>query len=140
MKRSLDFGERDLGDIIFDIGLFPFIGLVISRILIGVVFAFLLGGLVMLLWNWLIPVIFGLPSINYFQGFGLFILGKLLFGGFHNPHHSKRAYPVHQRPPKNGVDENNWIPAEDYQNWKHYRQYWRERGKEDFQQYLNRIS
>lgn len=37
---------------------------------------------VMLLWNWLMPVIFSLPSIGFWQAGGLFILARLLLGGF----------------------------------------------------------
>ena len=33
----------------------------------------------MLLWNWLMPSIFGLGSIGYFQAFGLFIISRILF-------------------------------------------------------------
>lgn len=33
----------------------------------------------MLLWNWLMPTIFGLTTITYWQGFGLWILCDLLF-------------------------------------------------------------
>jgi hypothetical protein len=41
----------------------------------------LLGALVMLLWNALIPEIFtGGPEITFFQAIGLFILGRVLFG------------------------------------------------------------
>ncbi|MBK7503624.1 MAG: hypothetical protein IPI52_00420 [Bacteroidetes bacterium] len=32
----------------------------------------------MLLWNWLIPVIFGLKAITYFQALGLFLLSRIL--------------------------------------------------------------
>ncbi|WP_410013627.1 hypothetical protein [Sodalis sp. C49] len=38
--------------------------------------------LVMLLWNALLPVIFGVKSIGFFQALGLLILCKILFGGF----------------------------------------------------------
>ncbi len=38
---------------------------------------------IMLLWNHLIPEIIGWTSINYWQALGLFILTRLLFGGFH---------------------------------------------------------
>lgn len=41
------------------------------------------GLVVMELWNWLVPSIFGLRHINFWQALGLFLLGKLLFGGFH---------------------------------------------------------
>lgn len=33
-----------------------------------------------LLWNWLVPGIFGLPEIGYFQAFGLYVLCHMLFG------------------------------------------------------------
>ena len=47
---------------------------------VGVVaLAFLLGWVVMLLWNWLIPDIFGLNAITYWQAWGLFLLTSILF-------------------------------------------------------------
>lgn len=36
--------------------------------------------IVMLLWNWLVPVMFGGPAISYFQALGLLILSKILLG------------------------------------------------------------
>ena len=45
-------------------------------------FVFVCGGAVMLLWNWLLPPLFGLPEVTLLQAFGLFALGRLLFGGF----------------------------------------------------------
>jgi hypothetical protein len=35
------------------------------------------------LWNWLMPSIFGLRAITFWQAIGLCLLGKILFGGFH---------------------------------------------------------
>jgi hypothetical protein len=42
------------------------------------------SAIVMLLWNWLIPDIFGLASatINFWQALGLLVLARILFGGF----------------------------------------------------------
>jgi len=40
-----------------------------------------LGLAVMLLWNALMPQIFALPQIGYWQAVGLLVLGRLLFGG-----------------------------------------------------------
>jgi len=51
-------------------------------ILIPIVLFFAVGGIVMLLWNWLMPVIFGLKAITYFQALGLFLLSRILFGSF----------------------------------------------------------
>jgi Ca2+/H+ antiporter, TMEM165/GDT1 family len=44
------------------------------------------GFVVMALWNWLAPAIFGLPRIGYWQALGLFFLSKLLMGGFFGGH------------------------------------------------------
>src|SRR5579872_5027618 len=35
-----------------------------------------------LLWNALMPAIFGLPAISYWQALGLFLLSRVLFGRF----------------------------------------------------------
>jgi hypothetical protein len=40
------------------------------------------GGIVMLLWNWLLPPLFDWPAITLWQGFGLLVLCRILFGGF----------------------------------------------------------
>jgi Ca2+/H+ antiporter, TMEM165/GDT1 family len=53
------------------------------KILLFVVLAAtVLGFVVMTRWNRLMPPIFGLHAITYWQALGLFVLGKLLFGGF----------------------------------------------------------
>ncbi|CAN5363925.1 hypothetical protein BH09BAC5_BH09BAC5_21670 [soil metagenome] len=41
------------------------------------------GYITMYLWNWLMPAVFGLKAITYWQAFGMLILAKILFGGFH---------------------------------------------------------
>lgn len=51
----------------------------------------LLGGLVMWLWNWLMPNIFSLPELTFWQAVGLLVLCRLLvgnigFGGHHHGH------------------------------------------------------
>ena len=47
-----------------------------------IVAAVVVTTLVMLLWNALLPAIFGVKSIGFFQALGLLILCKILFGGF----------------------------------------------------------
>jgi hypothetical protein len=47
-----------------------------------VLFVAVFGLVVMALWNWLMPALFGLKTIGYWQALGLFILAKILFGGF----------------------------------------------------------
>jgi hypothetical protein len=50
---------------------------------IAIVVGVALGFIIMHLWNWLMPGIFGLPPVTFWQALGLFVLGKLLLGGFH---------------------------------------------------------
>jgi Ca2+/H+ antiporter, TMEM165/GDT1 family len=55
---------------------------ILKILLIGLVACTVFGFAVKLLWNWLMPGIFGLHTISFWQALGLFILGKILFGGF----------------------------------------------------------
>jgi hypothetical protein len=50
--------------------------------LLGLVAIAGFGAIVMLLWNWLAPAIFGAAVINFWQALGLLALSKILFGGF----------------------------------------------------------
>ena len=36
--------------------------------------------ILMLLWNWLMPSIFGLATIGYLKAFGLYAISRILFG------------------------------------------------------------
>jgi len=60
----------------------------------------LLGWAIMALWNALIPGIFNLPTIGYWQGIGLAVLSRLLFSGMgfhrmHGKHHGRRHCGCH---------------------------------------------
>ena len=50
--------------------------LVIGILIIAVM---LFGGPLMLLWNWLMPTIFGLSEIGFWQACGLQLLATILF-------------------------------------------------------------
>ena len=45
------------------------------------------SAVVMLLWNWLMPVLFGLGAISFWQALGILVLCRLLFGSFGGWHH-----------------------------------------------------
>lgn len=53
---------------------------VIGMVILGIAAAFLFGLVILLLWNWLMPHLFGLPEITYWEGLGLLILSCILFG------------------------------------------------------------
>jgi hypothetical protein len=45
-------------------------------------FIFIGGEIVMHLWNWLLPPLFGWQAITFWQALGLLLLCRILFGGF----------------------------------------------------------
>ncbi|HEY1575528.1 MAG TPA: hypothetical protein VGF82_00445 [Terracidiphilus sp.] len=47
-----------------------------------VLFVWLFGELVMHLWNWLLPPIFGLHMITFWQALGILLLSRILFGSW----------------------------------------------------------
>jgi hypothetical protein len=48
----------------------------------GILIVIAIGGqIVRLLWNWLLPPLFGWPQITFWQAFGLLALCRILFGG-----------------------------------------------------------
>jgi hypothetical protein len=52
-----------------------------------VAFAFIGGEVVMRLWNWLLPPLFGWRALGFWQALGLLALCRILFGGLggHGP-------------------------------------------------------
>lgn len=67
----------------------------IPWILLGIIgaaaLALVFGFVVMALWNWLMPEIFGLTPIGYWQAWGLVLLAHILFKG-HIGHHGERHH------------------------------------------------
>ena len=55
------------------------IGSVLAAILMIVLVALILGFPLMWLWNWLMPGIFNLPEITFWQALGLNALSTILF-------------------------------------------------------------
>lgn len=57
---------------------------VLKGMFLGVIFvtlcALVLGLPLMILWNWLMPMLFGLTKITFWQAIGLNILAGILFG------------------------------------------------------------
>jgi hypothetical protein len=104
-------------------------------------FAFLFGWVVMWLWNWLMPVIFHLGVVTYWQAVGLAILGRLLFGSLHHGGHSKGRHNF--GPWKNRHHMHHAHPCKDDGNgskWSYYDQYWTEEGERSFSDYVKRKS
>ncbi len=56
--------------------------LILKWTVVCILFVMLFGWVTMTLWNWLIPSIFNLPYLNFWQALGLLLLSKILFSGF----------------------------------------------------------
>ena len=76
------------------------VGLVLLGVMVAGLLGLLLGLVVMALWNALMPDIFGLPPIGYWQAVGLFILAHLLFKPSGHPGHHHPAF--RSRSPRQG--------------------------------------
>lgn len=54
---------------------------------VGIPIAIGMGFAIMGLWNWIMPAVFGLGMITFWQAIGILILGRLIFGGFRKHRH-----------------------------------------------------
>lgn len=132
------------------------IGLTFLGILFAILFAFVFGIVVMWLWNWIMPTIFeGIPEITFWQAFGIILLSKILFSGFH-PHHDHEKEHKTKRGFKDefkdefkkhffeSLDDEicknkSFFLDMDSSKMRYYEQYWQEKGKADFEEYMKNI-
>ena len=54
-------------------------------------FIFLGGWIVMSLWNWLLPALFGWHLLTFWQALGILLLCRILFGGWTSRHGGGRG-------------------------------------------------
>lgn len=58
--------------------------------LLGIALFIVIGGqLVMHLWNWLLPTLFGWRQVTFWQAVGILALCRILFGGFGRHGHGR---------------------------------------------------
>ncbi|HNY30141.1 MAG TPA: hypothetical protein PKO15_04560 [Fibrobacteria bacterium] len=115
---------------------------ILAGLALAALVAFLFGLVVQHLWNWLMPGLFRLPTIDFWQAFGLVFLSRLLFGNVGG--HS------HPRPGKwrgkgscrrdEGWDDfrssgffRRWSPGGDPKNLEHFDEWWEVAGESSFE-------
>lgn len=105
-------------------------GLVILGIIGAAVLAIVFGLVIQWLWNQLMPGIFGLPEVSYWQAVGLVVLSHILFGahGHTTKYHKKRA--------RNTMTEKQ-IRQEFDMEWDSFREFWKDHGREAFTNWLH---
>jgi len=114
------------------------IGMVILGLAAAVLFGFIFGYFVQLLWNALIPDLFGLKEITYWQAFGIVVLARLIFGcslGGDNDRGPKSARDKKRQ--WSCKDEREDIKGE-WKNWRYYDDWWDEEGKNSFEGYVDK--
>ncbi len=66
--------------------------------------------IVMVLWNWLMPDLFGLPYINFWKAAGLLVLSKIIFSGMGGKKFDKKGH--HGDWKGHFVDKNDLTPEQ----------------------------
>jgi hypothetical protein len=89
-------------------------------------FGFIFGYIIMWLWNQLMPQIFGLPVITYWQGVGIFILARILLGTFGSDN-KNNTVTVNKKKDTTSSDP----------DWERYNTWWENEGKTAFENYTS---
>ncbi|MBT3207462.1 MAG: hypothetical protein HN704_08625 [Bacteroidetes bacterium] len=110
-------------------------GLVLLGIVGASAFALAIGYGVMLLWNWLLPDLFGFIEITFWQAVAIVVLARLIFGGFKHPHKGSHHDTFMSR-----FHNNKCEPAKskNYDKWEHYDEFWKTEGEKAFMDFVER--
>ncbi|MFZ2055587.1 MAG: hypothetical protein WAU81_15465 [Candidatus Aminicenantales bacterium] len=123
------------------------VGLTVAGVGFAVLFALVFGLVVKILWNWLMPAIFGLGEITFWQAFGIVLLAKLLFGAGHGhsykDHHERFGNHFQDRfkrfvGSEEAAEGGAPVPGNG-RKWRHFRQYWKDEGQAAFESYVQRM-
>ena len=107
---------------------------ILFMIIAAIAFILLFGYGFMLLWNWLMPEVFGLTCLNYWQAVGILVMAKLLFGSF-DGHNSKKDSKNRGKHFKNRMRD---TCKKDFSKWELYDEFWKEEGANAFEAYVNK--
>ncbi|WP_343487100.1 hypothetical protein [Allomuricauda sp. d1] len=109
---------------------------VFFMVVIVVLLILLAGYVVMQLWNWLMPDLFGLVTIGYWQALGLLLLAKFFFG-FGNGGPGKRSGKRKSKQRFRSSEKCGSL-RRDFSEWKLYDEFWEKEGEQAFQEYVNK--
>ncbi len=82
-----------------------FRGKIALFVLGGIAMLFAVSGIVMWLWNLLLPEIIGVKIITFWQAMGILVLSKILFGGFGGKNHGKEKFRKLKEERMNGMSD-----------------------------------
>lgn len=102
---------------------------VVGTVLVGMILiiglAILFGYTIMWLWNWLMPAIFNLPTLTFWQATGLFVLCKALLGGIGGGACCSKKSSKKQC-------------KKDFSKWRFYEEFWNDEGEACYEQYIEK--
>lgn len=108
---------------------------VLGFILLGIGFFLLATFALMGLWNWLMPELFALPTIGFWQALGIFVLAKILFGFGGGGGKSKGGGSHRGR----SRSSHGCSRGREFDRWKHYDRFWKDQGEEAFNAYVDKF-
>jgi hypothetical protein len=101
-------------------------------VLLGIIgvgaLAILFGFIVTWLWNWLLPGLFGFKAITFWQGVGIVILARIIFGSVS---HGPRGHHHHHPGRCRDHSKKKW-----FEKWELYDDFWKEEGEKAFNTYV----
>lgn len=137
-----NFEQRDDKPQSIALKVLRYIGMAVAGVAFAAVIALVFGFLVKWLWNWLMPAVFGLGMITYWQAFGLVILAKIFFRGVdgHRDTIRSKARRFHESTEHGPWNEG---PEPDrprqFDRWRLYDRFWREEGRAAFEAFIDRV-
>jgi hypothetical protein len=108
------------------------IGLVLLGIVTVIALAAIFGFAVQWLWNALMPEVFNLPEVSYWQAVGLVVLAQIFFGNHSSYSRNNRS--------EHGKDEKHVHISDDGQhhNYESFGAFWENYGRNAFKEWLTR--
>lgn len=117
------------------------VGMVILGIIAAAALAIVFGLAIKWLWNTLMPDVFGLPEIGYWQAVGLVVLSHILFGSHHHCDHSKdskkKGTVVDRQGNRLYIDHHHHPDDCSGKHFDSFREFWNDHGSEAFDNWLN---
>ena len=97
---------------------------------LGIVFGFI----VQWLWNALMPGIFSLRPITYWEAVGIVVLARLIFGSFGGG--QQEGPGKHGKKPHKGGKMDRECKTDE--SWKYYDEWWEKEGEQAFESYAQK--
>ena len=103
---------------------------VIAVVILAIGLVFLMGYAVQYLWNWIMPDLFGLPTVGYWKAIGILVLSKIIFGFGGGNHKNSKT--------KAGAKKKSKSLKEDLSKWKYYEEFWEQEGESAYEAFKKR--